>query len=42
MTWRKIILIMDLIPDPPGRIMGGSIFIDGFNIVSDIEKERER
>ncbi len=30
--------IMDLIPDPPGRIMGGSIFIDGFNIVSDIEK----
>lgn len=30
--------IMDLIPDPPGRIMAGSIFIDGFNIVSDIEK----
>ncbi len=30
--------IMDLIPDPPGRIMGGSIFIDGFNVVSDIEK----
>lgn len=31
--------IMDIIPDPPGRIMGGKIFIDGFNIISDLEKQ---
>lgn len=30
--------IMDLIPDPPGRIIKGKIYIDGFNIISDIEK----
>ncbi|MGP6207931.1 ABC transporter ATP-binding protein [Cuniculiplasma sp. SKW3] len=29
--------IMDLIPDPPGRIMGGEIFIDSFNILSDLK-----
>lgn len=28
--------IMDLIPDPPGRIMGGEIYIDSFNILSDL------
>ncbi len=30
--------IMDLIPDPPGRIVHGSVFIDGFNILSDLPK----
>ena len=30
--------IMDLIPDPPGKIMAGSVFIDGFNILSDLRK----
>lgn len=30
--------IMDLIPDPPGKIMEGSIFIDGFNILSDLHR----
>ncbi len=30
--------IMDLIPDPPGRIVSGNIYIDGFNIISDLEK----
>lgn len=30
--------IMDIIPDPPGRIMSGKILIDGFNIISDIER----
>ena len=29
--------IMDLIPDPPGRIMGGEIYIDSFNILSDLK-----
>ena len=28
--------IMDLIPDPPGRILNGEIFIDDFNILSDL------
>lgn len=30
--------IMDLIPDPPGRILSGSIYIDGFNVLSDLGK----
>ena len=30
--------IMDLVPDPPGRIVAGKIFIDGFNIVGDLDK----
>ena len=30
--------IMDLIPDPPGRITRGNIFIDGFNILSGYDK----
>ncbi|MDA8143530.1 MAG: ABC transporter ATP-binding protein [Thermoplasmatales archaeon] len=30
--------VMDLIPDPPGRIIKGKIIIDGFNIVGDLEK----
>lgn len=30
--------IMDLIPDPPGRITGGRIYIDGLNIISDLDK----
>jgi len=30
--------IMDLIPDPPGRILSGKIYIDGFNILSDLQK----
>lgn len=30
--------IMDLVPDPPGRIIRGKIFIDGFNILSDLDK----
>ncbi len=29
--------IMDLIPDPPGRILDGEIFIDNFNILSDLK-----
>ncbi|MHB8360308.1 MAG: ABC transporter ATP-binding protein [Thermoplasmataceae archaeon] len=29
--------IMDLIPDPPGRIVEGEIYIDGFNILSDLK-----
>lgn len=29
--------IMDLIPDPPGRILSGEIFIDNFNVLSDIK-----
>jgi peptide/nickel transport system ATP-binding protein len=28
---------MDLIPDPPGRILDGEIFIDNFNILSDLK-----
>lgn len=30
--------IMDLIPDPPGRIISGGIHIDGFNILGDLDK----
>lgn len=30
--------IMDLVPDPPGRIINGQIYIDGFNIISDLKK----
>ncbi len=30
--------IMDLIPDPPGRIVHGSVYVDGFNILSDLPK----
>lgn len=30
--------VMDLIPDPPGRIISGKIVVDGFNILSDLEK----
>lgn len=30
--------IMDLIIDPPGRIIGGNIFVDGFNIIGDLSK----
>ncbi|MEM3852227.1 MAG: ATP-binding cassette domain-containing protein [Methanomassiliicoccales archaeon] len=30
--------IMDLVPDPPGRIISGRIYIDGFNILSDLDK----
>ena len=30
--------IMDLIPDPPGRIVSGSIFIDNYNIINDLPK----
>ncbi len=30
--------LLDLIPDPPGRIIRGRIVIDGFNILSDTEK----
>ncbi|EQD32502.1 oligopeptide/dipeptide ABC transporter, ATPase subunit, partial [mine drainage metagenome] len=29
--------MMDLIPDPPGRIIDGEIYIDGFNILSDLK-----
>ena len=29
--------VMDLIPDPPGRVVSGEIFIDNFNILSDIK-----
>lgn len=29
--------IMDLIPDPPGRIISGEIYIDSFNILSDLK-----
>ncbi|EQD74459.1 oligopeptide/dipeptide ABC transporter, ATP-binding protein, partial [mine drainage metagenome] len=28
--------IMDLIPDPPGRVVSGKVEIDGFNIFSDL------
>ncbi|MGC8609270.1 MAG: ATP-binding cassette domain-containing protein, partial [Thermoplasmata archaeon] len=31
--------IMDLIPDPPGRIISGSITIDGYNILADLKKQ---
>ncbi len=30
--------VMDLVPDPPGRIISGQIYIDGFNIISDLDK----
>lgn len=30
--------IMDLIPDPPGRIVSGSIYIDNYNIIGDLKK----
>ncbi|MEM0157993.1 MAG: ABC transporter ATP-binding protein [Thermoplasmataceae archaeon] len=30
--------VMDLVPDPPGRIVGGKIYIDGFNILGDLNK----
>jgi peptide/nickel transport system ATP-binding protein len=30
--------VMDLIPDPPGRIIRGKVFIDGFNILTDLPK----
>ncbi len=30
--------IMDLIPDPPGRIISGSIYIDNYNILNDLPK----
>lgn len=30
--------IMDLIIDPPGRIIKGNIFVDGFNIIGDLPK----
>lgn len=30
--------IMDLIIDPPGRIVQGKIFVDGFNIIGDLKK----
>ena len=30
--------VMDLVPDPPGRIIGGSIYVDGFDIISDTDK----
>ena len=29
---------MDLIIDPPGRIVDGKIFVDGFNIIGDLKK----
>ena len=31
--------IMDLIPDPPGRIISGSIYIDGFNTLADLDRQ---
>ena len=30
--------VMDLIPDPPGRIIRGKIYIDGFNILTDLDQ----
>ncbi|EQD40280.1 oligopeptide/dipeptide ABC transporter, ATPase subunit, partial [mine drainage metagenome] len=30
--------VMDLIPDPPGRIISGEIYIDGFNVIADLNK----
>ena len=29
---------MDLIPDPPGRIIRGKIFINGYNILNDLDR----
>ncbi|KAA8921995.1 ABC transporter ATP-binding protein [Thermoplasma sp.] len=31
--------IMDLIPDPPGRIISGEIYIDGFNTLADLNRQ---
>ena len=30
--------IMDLIPDPPGRIVSGKVFIGGYNILNDLKR----
>ncbi len=30
--------ILDLIPDPPGRIISGSIYIDNYNIIGDLDR----
>lgn len=30
--------IMDIVQDPPGRIIAGEIFIEGFNILADLQK----
>lgn len=30
--------IIDLIPDPPGRVLRGEVFIEGFNVYGDLEK----
>ena len=30
--------IIDLIPDPPGRVLDGDVYINGFNIYSDLDK----
>lgn len=30
--------IMDIVQDPPGRIISGSIYVDGFNILADLDK----
>ena len=30
--------VMDLVPDPPGRVVGGKVLIDGFNIFADIDQ----
>lgn len=30
--------IMDLIPDPPGRIISGSVHVDNYNILNDLPK----
>ncbi len=30
--------VMDLIPDPPGRIIRGKIFINGYNILNDLDR----
>ncbi len=30
--------IMDLIPDPPGRILEGSVYFGGYNILNDLHK----
>ncbi|MEM0134984.1 MAG: ABC transporter ATP-binding protein [Thermoplasmatales archaeon] len=30
--------IMDIVTDPPGRIISGDIYIDGYNILSDLNK----
>ena len=30
--------VIDLIPDPPGRIIDGKIILNGFNILGDLDK----